>query len=425
MGALQVIVKQVLGDPAILIGLVAFLGLIIQGERMGKVLSGTLKTTIGLVIIGVGAGAVVGSLAPIGELIRTTLDVGKGVVPNNEAVISIAMEKVGSQGALIMVGGFIVNLILARFTRFKYIFLTGHIMLYISLFFAAVLFSVSGLSGFTLIVAGSICAGLYFTFMPALTQPFMRKIKGHDNIAFGHTGAIGNVISGWIGNLFSDSKDAEEVDLPEGLRFFRDSTLSMAVTMVPIFFILVLLAGPKFVEQNISGGTNFLVFSFKHGVKFAAGVTVILSGVRMMLAEIVPAFEGISQKVVPGARPALDCPIIFDDAPTALLIGFISSTIGTIVGMFILLAIKFPVITLPAIVPAFFAGGSAGIFGNSTGGWKGAVVGPFIGGILLSVGTAILVPMSGMLEQAGATFGDPFYAIIGPIFTGLLHLIGG
>ena len=425
MGFINVLVKQVLGDPAVLIGLVALAGLIIQKEKLTKIISGTLKTTIGFLIIGIGAGAVVGALSPMGELLQATLDVN-GVVPNNEAVISIAMEQVGSQGALIMVGGFVVNLLLARFTNFKYIYLTGHIMLYLSMFFAAVLFSVAGLSGTMLIVVGSICAGLYFTFMPALTQPFMRKIKGHDNIAFGHTGAIGNVISGWLGNIFGeDTKDAEEIDLPEGLSFFRDSTVSMAVTMAPIYLILVLLAGPNFVESNISGGTNFLVFSLMHGFKFAAGVTVILSGVRMMLAEIVPAFEGISEKVVPGARPALDCPIIFNDAPTALLMGFLSSTVGTVVGMFILLLADAPTIILPAIVPAFFAGGSAGIFGNATGGWKGAVFGPFIGGIILSLGTAILLPMSGMLEQAGTTFGDPFYAIIGPIFTGFLHLIGG
>ncbi|GAB6098213.1 PTS ascorbate transporter subunit IIC [Halanaerocella petrolearia] len=425
MGVINVFVKQILGDPAVLIGLVALVGLIIQKEKLTKVVSGTLKTTIGFLIIGVGAGAVVGALAPMGDLLQETLNV-KGVVPNNEAVISIAMKQVGTQGALIMIGGFIVNLILARMTRYKYIFLTGHIMLYISLFLAAVLVSVAGFSGITLVVIGSLCAGLYFTFMPALTQPFMRKIKGHDNIAFGHTGAIGNVISGWLGNLFKeDTRDAEEIELPEGLSFFRDSTVSMAITMAPIFLILTLLAGPENVQENISNGTNFIVFSLMHGFEFAAGVTVILSGVRMMLGEIVPAFEGISQKVVPGARPALDCPIIFNDAPTALLIGFLSSTVGTIIGMFILILFNAPIIILPAIVPAFFAGGAAGVFGNSTGGWKGAILGSFVGGVLLSLGTAILIPMSGMLEQAGTTFGDPFYAILGPIFTGLLHLIGG
>lgn len=42
---------------------------------------------------------------------------------------------------------------------------------------------------------------------------------------------------------------------------------------------------------------------------FVAGVFVLLQGVRMFLGEIIPAFKGISEKLIPGARPALDVPI--------------------------------------------------------------------------------------------------------------------
>jgi len=45
------------------------------------------------------------------------------------------------------------------------------------------------------------------------------------------------------------------------------------------------------------------------------GITVLLVGVRMLIAEIVPAFRGIALKVVPDAVPALDCPVVFDFAP--------------------------------------------------------------------------------------------------------------
>ncbi len=97
--------------------------------------------------------------------------------------------------------------------------------------------------------------------------------------------------------------------------------------------MLLFFAGPAFIEAELSGGTNFLVFSLIQAGTFAAGVFVILSGVRLVLAEIVPAFKGISTKLVPNAKPALDVPIIFTYAPNAVLIGFFSSFLGGIASM--------------------------------------------------------------------------------------------
>ncbi len=55
-----------------------------------------------------------------------------------------------------------------------------------------------------------------------------------------------------------------------------------------------------------------------------------------MIAEIVPAFKGISDKLVPNARPALDCPVVFPYAPNAVLVGFLSSFAAGLIGMFTL-----------------------------------------------------------------------------------------
>ena len=53
---------------------------------------------------------------------------------------------------------------------------------------------------------------------------------------------------------------------------------------------------------------------------FSAGVYIILTGVRMVLGEIVPAFKSISGHLVKNAKPALDFPVTFTFAPNAVLI---------------------------------------------------------------------------------------------------------
>ena len=121
---------------------------------------------------------------------------------------------------------------------------------------------------------------------------------------------------------------------------------------------------------------------------FAAGVFVILAGVRLILAEIVPAFKGISEKLVPNSKPVLDCPVVYPYAPNAVLIGFISSFVGGLVSM-IVLALTGGVGILPGVVPHFFCGATAGVIGNASGGVRGV---PAVPGA---------VPLCGLLPHQG------------------------
>lgn len=106
-----------------------------------------------------------------------------------------------------------------------------------------------------------------------------------------------------------------------------------------------LFAGADVVKE-LSGGKNWFMFSIMQSITFAAGVYIILQGVRMVIAEIVPAFKGISDKLVPNARPALDCPVVFPYAPNAVLVGFLSSFAAGLIGMFMLYLLNMTVIIL-------------------------------------------------------------------------------
>jgi len=68
---------------------------------------------------------------------------------------------------------------------------------------------------------------------------------------------------------------------------------------------------------------------------------------------------------------------------------------------------------IPGMVPHFFTGATAGVFGNSTGGKKGAMIGAFVNGVLISFLPAMLLPVLGSLGFANTTFGDSDFGVVG------------
>ena len=414
-------VVDILKVPSILVGLIALIGLVAQKKNFSDVVKGTVKTILGFLVLAGGATVLVGSLNPLGGMFEHAFNI-QGIIPNNEAIVSIAMEKFGAPTALIMAFGMVANLIVARFTRLKYVFLTGHHTFYMACMISVIL-TVAGFEGVALVFTGSLTLGLIMAFFPALAQRYMRKITGNDDIAFGHFGTIGYVLSGWIGSkVGKGSRSTEEMNLPKNLSFLRDSSISISLTMIIIYLIMAVFAGQIFVEATYSAGQNYLVYSIIMAITFAAGVFIILQGVRLILAEIVPAFVGFSERLVPNARPALDCPVVYPYAPNAVLIGFLFSFLGGLVGLF-LLGQMHMVLILPGVVPHFFTGATAGVFGNATGGRRGAMFGAFANGVLITFLPVLLLPVLGALGFANATFSDADFGVIGILLGNLARFM--
>ncbi|MFB5664072.1 PTS ascorbate transporter subunit IIC [Alteribacillus sp. HJP-4] len=418
---IDLIMKDILGTPAILVGLFALIGLLVQRKNSGDVVSGTLKTVMGFVILGAGANVLVQSLDQFSSMFNEAFAVD-GVIPNNEAIVALAQESFGTETAMIMLFGMIVNILLARFTPFKYIFLTGHHTMFMACLIAVILIT-GGFSGVPMIILGSVILGALMVLSPAMLQPFTRRVTGSDDFAIGHFGSIGYFVSALVGKAVGKgSKSTEEIKVPKSLGFLRDTSVSVSLTMVLLFFVVGGAAGPAFVEGELSGGQNFLVFSFMQGLTFAAGVYIILAGVRMLLGEIVPAFKGIADKIVPNAKPALDCPAIFPFAGNAVIIGFLCSFIAGLISMLFLPLLGLKVI-VPGLVPHFFTGAAAGVFGNATGGRKGAIIGSMANGVMISFLPALLLPVLGSLGFQGTTFGDADFGLIGIVFGSLINIL--
>ena len=285
---------DIVSTPAILVALIAILGLVLQKKAIPDIIKGGIKTFVGFLVVSGGAGIIQSSLNPFGTMFEKAFHLS-GVVPNNEAIVAVALTTYGSATAMIMFAGMVFNILIARFTRFKYIFLTGHHTLYMACMIAVIL-SVAGFTNLPLILLGGLALGIIMSLSPAFVQKYMVQLTGNDKVALGHFSSLGYWLSGFVGGLVGDkSKSAEDIKFPKSLAFLRDSTVSITISMSIIYLIVAIFAGSGYIEKELSSGTSGLVYALQLAGQFAAGVFVILAGVRLILGEIVPAFKGISE----------------------------------------------------------------------------------------------------------------------------------
>ncbi|WP_018658604.1 PTS ascorbate transporter subunit IIC [Allofustis seminis] len=415
-------------NTALIVGLISFIGLVLQGKKSDEVISGTVKTIAGFMIFNIGSSAMSSVVSNFSALFNAGFGIS-GVTTQVEVATALALNKFGTEVALLFVLGFVFNLTFAKFTRFKAIFLTGQHFLYFACVLALVFIS-HGFPTWATILFGGIMLGFCGAALPTLAQPFMNKITGSNDIAMGHFNLIGYTLSGYIGKLVgkatNDSHDQEkDINLPGFLKLFRDFVFSVAVFMVVLFYIAVIAAmvnGQSDLVAEMSGNDIWFIWPLLQGLQFAAGMSVLIYGVRQFIAEITMAFVAISEKYIPDSKPAVDCPAIFPYAPHAVLIGFVGSLLGGFLGMALMVMFKSPVILIPAAGICFFSGGTAGVFGHAYGGWKGAALGSFIIGIFLVVLPLALYPAFAHLGIAEASFPNIDYNVIGSLLDKILQL---
>ncbi len=440
---------NILSTPAMLVGILACIGLCLQKKPVEEIVKGTVKCIVGFLVLSAGASFLQsGSLLAFGDVFNYAFNM-QGVVPNNEAIVSMALNSFGQDTAYIMALGMILNIILARFSRLKYIFLTGHHTLYMSCMIAVIL-SIGGLKGFPLWIAGACLLAFISAASPAYCGKTMEKVVETDELGLGHFGGFGYWFSAQCAKLFKNSADqsTEDINFPQRLTFLRDTTVSIGITMVVFFLVVTGVAVAKGILQadpeeivatytNLGGllnigaetPTHWAVWAITSGLSFSGGVYIILSGVRLIVSEIVPAFRGIAETLVPGAIPAIDCPVVFPYAPNAVLIGFLVSFVGGIVGLVILSVWNKSVgpvaLILPGVVPHFFCGATAGVFGNAEGGLKGCVFGSFMHGLLITFLPAICMPVMGALSFSNCTFSDADFSWLGIVFGNIAQHVQG
>ena len=409
-----------------MLGVVALLGLLLLKKNFSQILTGTIKTMAGALILFTAVDVLSNVISPIAQLF--------GLVYSIESSNAVAdwvsfLGNYGAQVVLVMVFGFLVNLVIARATKLKYVYLTGHIMFWNAFMVVAALVDNSGLSGVMLVVLGSLVQGVLSTIFPAIISPFVFKLTGKKDFTIGHTTTILAVIGALLGKWFGDpSKSTEDMDVPEGLSFVKSMTVSTSLIMMLIYLAMGFIVGLPAAAATFTGGVIWLWFLWiiMQAVLFGAGLAILLTGVRMMLGEIVPAFNGIAKRIVPDGIPALDCPMVFPYGQNALMIGFPNAMVASLITLIIFGLAGYPYLLLPLVVAAFFDVGPGAVLANATGGRRGVIIASIAGGVLLIVFQAISLPF--VLNSAAGflnAFGGNDFSIIAIVVGGITRLLAG
>lgn len=424
MQVINFLIQEVFIQAPIFLGLVALIGLLLQKLDADEVLEGTVKTVVGMVILNAGIGVFLASLLPITSLLNNAFGV-TGVLPDCFGPFGVAMQTFAVQISIAFVTAFVLHLVLVRIVRiptFKNVFLTGHIMLFNTSLAIIVGDATLGLTGTWLIVFAAVMTALFWTIMPAIARPFTQPVT--DGLfTLGHLQTM-DLPAGALAGKVVSSKKSSEIELPGILSILTDYTVLLALLMPILYIFIGAVVGADQVAA-LSGGQNWIIWLIMQGIGFAAGVAIVLFGVRMFLAAMIPAFEGIANRVLPGTQPALDSPLFFQFSPTGVILGFVSCFAAMVVFTLVQVAIGMSVIIFPGPIFFFFDGALAGVFGDKHGGWVGAIMAGAIMGILINVAALLVYPLqAGFFAGTGLIFGGGDYILWTPIYW-ILNLIGG
>ena len=420
---------QLLSNASILISLFIMAGMMVRKKKKTEIITSIIKTLLGFNLISGSSTFIVGSIIPLNTMTATAFGF-TGVVPSNEACYGAAAGQFGTALSGIIIAAMAINIVIAKFTRFSFIYLTGHEMMWVSTCCAFV-FSAAGLPLWQIIVAGGLVTGMYMAIFPSLIHKDVCKITGSQEISIAHTGSVLYWVAARFAALVGDPKDSiEDAKIPEGMAFLKDWNVSLSLVMFALYFVVsvvCLIAVPGLVEKAFGEGVNFIIGSINYALQFTTGVFILMAGVRLVVGEIVPSFRGISEKFIPNAVASLDIPIVYPYYPTGTLVGFLCCTVAFILAFFVNIALHnavpaFPVI-LPNVINAFYYGATYACVANPNGGKRGVILATLIIGFFTHFAPGFLIWLGG-LEVSGTTFGGADTVLIGVILNTLNKFIG-
>lgn len=414
------ITNNILRNPPVLLGLISAIGLLLQKKNISDIVKGAMTAAFGMVVLDIGVGMLIGTISPINAAFQSAIT-GDAQISDALSDVSFTASYGGDVG-LAMFIGLILHLLIARFSRIKTVFLTGHMLWWFPFVFVAAGVE-GGLSGFPLILFGAVSSALYWSIMPWIMRKYVWAATGDNSFTIGHPTGILSLISGFVAKRTGNKeKSTEDIKVPKNLSFFREISVTGAIVIILMYIVVGMI-----IPELTGEAENLIMLGINQGLVFGGGLLVMLYGVRLLINQIIPAFQGISEKFIPDALPAFDCPILFNYKPNAVIIGFIVAMItSTIMIIMANITNMFGVILVPLVVTSFFECGAAAVIGEGQGGLKGSIIGTAVAAVVMvaCMGVSVIV-FHTTIQSWLLIFGGNDFSIFGPIASWIARLLSG
>lgn len=389
-----------MSKPEFFIGILVFIGYLLLGKPIYDAFGGFIKAAVGMMIWNVGAGGLVTTFRPIlaglndrFQLNAAVIDPYFGLNAASEAIKMIGMSLSWTMISLMVGFGWnILLVLLRRYTKLRTLFLTGHIMIQQATTCTWILFfAIPELRNFTGALWIGLLVGTYWAVFSNLTVEATEELTDNAGFAIGHQQMFWVWLTSKLAPKLGDpNKSVENVKMPKWLSMFNDNVISTGVLMLLFFGVIMTILGEPYmrsIDKGFAGTLAFPTYILGKSLSFAVYLFILISGVRMFVAELTESFRGISEKILPGALPAVDCAATYGfSSPNTVLFGFLFGCIGQFIAIAGLFIFKAPIMIITGFVPVFFDNATVAVFANKFGGVRAATILPFCTGIVQVLG---------------------------------------